>query len=670
MLKVKKVNTIGFRITFRICLLLTIACILLSVFIYKGAAKALKNNSIMSLERIAEDSAKILKEEIEYKTEALKALARHEAISTMRWERQKAVLENEKENKGVLSYQILFPNGNSMSIDGKNYQIDKEENINMSMKGEAVFTPSIIQEGDTKLITVLTTPIEDYWGNVIGILGEIYDFKAFNNIVKNIKVGEKGYAFILNKDGQVIAHSDIEEVLAKRNYIIEKEKEKSYIDIGKAHEKIINSEELGFIEYKYNDEIYYNTYIKIPELNGYLGVAIPKSEVNAEIDKLRTNIILLLIVFLILGVMVSWVIVLGIKRPLFKIKEFANALANCDLSHRINLKNKDEFGQTAEALNAGIKQLESTLITTSKESYKTHKGSKQIEELTSKLEYEIQEASAHTEEITASMDITANTVSNIALEISSMKDNVKGSLNKAKDSFLIAKEVERRSAKIKENSIASKNESILTYNKSKESLGKALNDVKVVNNIEELGNVIKDIASKINLLSLNASIEAARAGENGLGFAVVANEVRVLAEETSKTVNSIQDNVEEVLSVVGDLSGSASYLLQMVDSKILKNYDMLIEVANKYKEDCSKFTEIIEELAVTSDEIFKSSEDIEEDINSISFTAKEVAKASEDIATNISDINKQSGIMHDKAKERFKGAEELINIIEKFKINL
>ena len=81
-----------------------------------------------------------------------------------------------------------------------------------------------------------------------------------------------------------------------------------------------------------------------------------------------------------------------------------------------------------------------------------------------------------------------------------------------------------------------------------------------------------DITEQTNLLSLNASIEAARAGEAGKGFAVVADEIRNLAEQSKNTVENIQRITEEVTSAVGELSGDAQRLLDVVSVNVTENF--------------------------------------------------------------------------------------------------
>ncbi|WMM26431.1 methyl-accepting chemotaxis protein [Tissierella sp. MB52-C2] len=661
-------TSIGTKITFRICLLVTAVCVSLGVLTYNRSAKALKDSYVTALERIVEDNSKMLGEDIKHRQETVKALTRNESIVSMDWIRQKLVLEKEIEKLGVMSYQISLPNGDTINTNGERFSLKGQENFELSIKGDTVITPPLVSEGSQKLISIITSPIENNDGNIIGILGEVYDARKFNDIVENIKVGNEGYAFIVNKDGQIIAHSDVEQVLNKRNYIIEGNEDKSYNDMGRAYGEIVNSEEAGLVEYEFNSETYYNTYSKIPGTDWYLGITISRSEVNAEIDALKWQTLLLLLLFIVSGIMVSWLIVQRIRKPLLEIKDYADALARCDLTHRIALKNKDEFGQTAEALNTAIEQLQNVLLIVSKESEKTYEGNKHIEKLISGLEYQIAEASASTEEITASMDLSANTVSNIASRISNMKKNIELSLARSEDSFTLSKEIEKRSNIIRDNSIDSKNEGMIIYKESKETLQKSLDDVKIVNNIKDLANSIKNIASQTNLLALNASIEAARAGEHGLGFAVVAKEVRELAEQSANTVNSIQENVNQVLEAVGQLANSAANLLEMVDTRILSSYDILIEVADYYNSDCSKFIEIIEGLASNSNEVFKSAEDIEKSMDNISYTANEAAAASEAIAANILDINKESERIYDIAKTGYSSVKELSNTIKEFKI--
>lgn len=133
-----------------------------------------------------------------------------------------------------------------------------------------------------------------------------------------------------------------------------------------------------------------------------------------------------------------------------------------------------------------------------------------------------------------------------------------------------------------------------------ESLTKALEDIKVVDQINVLAKSIMDITGQTNLLALNASIEAARAGEAGKGFAVVADEIRVLAEQSKAAVAHIQEVTGNVTAAVENLANDAERLLEFVGNDVVESLGGFAEMANSYNSDaanvrfpCNRFLSVI-----------------------------------------------------------------------------
>ena len=152
----------------------------------------------------------------------------------------------------------------------------------------------------------------------------------------------------------------------------------------------------------------------------------------------------------------------------------------------------------------------------------------------------------------------------------------------------------------------------------RESLEKALDDAKVVEQIGVLADSILTITAQTNLLALNASIEAARAGEAGKGFAVVAEEIRMLAEQSKDAVANIQSVTENVNVAVGNLTGDSNKLLDFVDTDIVQSFDEFEKMADDYNLDATKVNDLVSDFSATSEELVASITNITEAINGIS----------------------------------------------------
>lgn len=200
------------------------------------------------------------------------------------------------------------------------------------------------------------------------------------------------------------------------------------------------------------------------------------------------------------------------------------------------------------------------------------------------------------------------------------------------------------------------------------SLKRALEEAKVVEQIQVLSSSIMEITAQTNLLALNASIEAARAGEAGRGFAVVAGEIGNLAVQSRQTVEKIQEVTKSVTGAVNNLTKDAEKLLDYVATDVSQSYDTFEQVANDYNNDAKAVDGLITEFSAFSEELLASVESIMTAMNEITVASEEGAKGTTNIAERSTDILQSSEVVVSEVARSKDIAQTLRQEVQKFKV--
>jgi len=322
-----------------------------------------------------------------------------------------------------------------------------------------------------------------------------------------------------------------------------------------------------------------------------LAQAKTRSEANMKSATAATRAMLILlgvgvVLSIALGIFISRII----SAPLRQGVEFAVAISQGDLTGSITLKQKDEVGRLAEAMNEMVDKLKHVVGDTMSAADNVASGSQQLSATAQQLSQGATEQAASAEEISSSME--------------EMTSSIRQNSDNASQTEKIAV---KSAADAKEG-------------------GRAVNEtVSAMKEIATKISIIEEIARQTNLLALNAAIEAARAGEHGKGFAVVASEVRKLAERSQ--------------SAAGEISTLSSRSVQVAETAG--------EMLNKMVPDIQRTAELVQEISASSREQDTGAEQINKAIQQLDSVIQQNASASEEMASTSEELSGQAEQLKD-----------------------
>ena len=350
------------------------------------------------------------------------------------------------------------------------------------------------------------------------------------------------------------------------------------------------------------------------------------------------------------------------------VQKFAMKLASYDFSKSVEITKNDEIGATVNELNVAqenIKKLISTILNEACNiSGLSQELSANIEEVSAKLD----EVDNSSKSINITMTETSATAEEIAASIEEVNSSMEVLAGRAADGSSNAEKIKTRAEEVKENSkIAIANTAKVRDQKEKDII-KAIEDVKVVEEVKVMAAAIADIAEQTNLLALNAAIEAARAGESGRGFAVVAEEIRKLAEESSQTVITIQNTISKIQGAVKNLSDNSNDILNFMSNEVDKQLRDYAQIGEKYSNDGDFISSMSEELVSMAQEVEATVEQINQALQSTAADVQKSSLNSEKIQSEIEASSSAIAQVATAATEQAQIATHLTELVQQFKL--
>ena len=503
------------------------------------------------------------------------------------------------------------------------------------------------------MLTIAKPIIKD--NKKVGVVTVDLAINQLEDYIKSIKVGEQGYAFIVTGDGYYLATTD-----AEKNLKV-KISEDSVGKISQVGKTITDAKESMLVR---NDAFGADSYVSVTPIGTTglkLVLVLPTEEFHAGINKIMyANIMVFVMILISISLLIIYLFNNRINMPLTKLIGSAKGLASGDLTTAVSVERDDEIGELAEDfkimsnnfkkiitdVNRMAQQVASSGQELCSGSEQSAVGTQEIAQSIVKVAEAVAEQSTLIDKAAESVAVISNSINTASDSAEKTLENVESSAVSAKNGYTSVKsaigQMENIDAKINEAA-----ETVLKLGTQSKQIG-------------EIVSTISDIAGQTNLLALNAAIEAARAGEQGRGFAVVADEVRKLAEQSQVAAKHIADLIREIQTqttkavefmetgtqevklgsqLVGDAGKTFSEIVTKVD-KVTLDVKLVVAEIKKIVQERDSMVKLIDNLEVIGTKTSDQSQNVSATVEEQAATLEQLAAVSRSLSEMSQELHK------------------------------